>query len=389
MTLLAAKTVFWLALAAVTYTYFGYALLLFICYGLAQVRRDLQYVGNRRDRRRVDLDDAELPPVTMFFTAYNEEEHLREKLRNTLELDYPKNKLHVVVVSDGSTDRTNKILREVRDRRFEIVLQPTRAGKATALKIAVERGRHGIFVLSDSSTIFAPDALRKLVRHFADPAIGAVCGALSFEANPESRQTEGVYWKYETALRLMEARLGATLTPSGAIYAVRGEAYAPPSPDALVDDIVTLMHIRRQGYRVHYDPEARAVDYPAASVAGEFRRRVRISTGSFRALPGLLRVPMTGFTALAFFSHKLMRWLAPLFLLLLLGSNLFLLRDRTYAAALAVQAALLLWAALGWLFRTHLVRVRFALIAYFLVAMNLAFLVGLVRSFGGRKESAW
>ncbi len=389
MMLLAAKTVFWLSLATVLYTYFGYALVLFVCYGLAQVRRDLRYLGDRRDRRRAELEDADLPPVTMLFTAYNEEEHLHEKLQNTRELDYPPKKLQVVVVSDGSTDRTNEVLSELNDRRFDVVLQQSRTGKATALRVAVKRARNNILVLSDSSTMFVPDALRKLVRHFSDPKVGAVCGALSFQANAESRQTEGVYWKYETALRLMEARLGATLTPSGAIYAVRSQAYAPPSPDALVDDIVTLMHVRQQGYRVHYDPEAKAVDYPASSVAGEFRRRVRISTGSFRALPGLLRVPMTGFTALAFFSHKLLRWLAPLFLLLLLGSNLFLLRERFYAVAFVMQAAVLLWAALGYLFRPYLVRVRFALIAYFMVAMNLAFLVGMVRSLGPRRENAW
>jgi cellulose synthase/poly-beta-1,6-N-acetylglucosamine synthase-like glycosyltransferase len=269
------------------------------------------------------------------------------------------------------------------------VIRRERSGKCAALAVAAERARNHIFVLCDSSTMFAPDALRKLVRHFQNPAIGAVCGALSFAGNAEFGQTEGLYWKYETALRLMEARLGATLTPSGAIYAVRSDAYVPPISDVLVDDIVTLMNVRQAGFEVHYDPEARAVDFPASSVAGEFRRRVRISTGSFRALPALLRIPKTGFTSFAFFSHKLLRWILPVLHILVFLSNLFLLRHPFYVATLLVQIAILLWALAGFIFRDSLGRVRFTLVGYFLVAMHLAFLVGMLRSFSGRKETAW
>ncbi len=384
-----ACAVFWIALALVFYTHAGYPLVLFVCYGLVQLKRDWQYLSNRLDRRRAELTDEQLPTVTMLFAAYNEEEHLAAKLENTRQLDYPDNKLQVVIVSDGSSDQTNAILSAVDDPRFEIVIRAERGGKCAALALAVERARNHIFVLSDSSTMFAPDALRKLVRHFANPAMGAVCGALSFHGNAESGQTEGLYWKYETALRMMEARLGATLTPSGAIYAVRADAYVPPTPDTLVDDILTLMNVRRAGFEVHYDPEAKAVDFPASSVAGEFRRRVRISTGSFRALPALLRIPKTGFTAFAFFSHKLLRWILPVLFILVFVSNLFLVKQPIYAAMLLAQIVILLWAAIGFVFRESLSRVRFTLVGYFLVAMHLAFLIGMLRSFSGRKETAW
>jgi cellulose synthase/poly-beta-1,6-N-acetylglucosamine synthase-like glycosyltransferase len=384
-----ALIVFWSALSLVVYTHAGYPVVLFVCYGLVQLKRDWQYLYNRRDRRRAELTDAQLPAVTMLFAAYNEEEHLAEKLENTIQLDYPSDKLQVVIVSDGSSDRTNAILTAVCDPRFEIVIRPERSGKCAALAVAVERAHNRIFVLSDGSTMFAPDALRKLTRHFEDPAIGAVCGALSFHCNAESGQTEAIYWKYETALRLMEARLGATLTPSGAIYAVRGDVYVPPTPDTLVDDILTLMHVRGAGFEVHYDPEAKAIDFPASSVAGEFRRRVRIATGSFRALPTLLRVPKTAFTTFAFFSHKLLRWILPVLFILAFVSNLFLLRQPFYLATLLAQLAVLLWAAAGFVFRKSLVHVRFTLFGYFLVAMNLAFLAGLLRSLSGVKETAW
>lgn len=384
-----ALAVFWTAVAMVIYAHIGYPVVLFVCYGLVQMKRDWQFLHHRRDRRRGELPDAELPTVTMLFAAYNEEEHLAEKLENTKQLQYPEGKLQVVIVSDGSSDRTNAILAAVNDPRFEVVIRTERAGKCAALAVAVERARNNIFVLCDGSTMFAPDALRKLVRHFQDPAIGAVCGALSFQCNAESSQTEGLYWKYETALRLMEARMGATLTPSGAIYAVRGDIYKPPSPDVLVDDILTLMNVRSSGYEVHYDPEAKAVDFPATSVAGEFHRRVRIGTGSFRALPALLRTPKTRFTSFAFFSHKLLRWILPVLMILIFASNLFLLHNGFYRIALLAQVTILLWAALGYVFRVSLSSVRFSLVGYFLVAMNLAFLVGLVRSLSGGKEASW
>jgi hypothetical protein len=149
------------------------------------------------------------------------------------------------------------------------------------------------------------------------------------------------------------------------------------------------MHVRSAGFEVHYDPEARAIDYPASSVAGEFRRRVRIGTGSFRALPTLLRARKTGFTAFAFFSHKLLRWIVPVLLIMALVSNLFLLRRPFYVAALLAQIAILLWAGAGFVFRESLGRMRFTLFGYFLVAMHLAFLTGLLRSLWGRKETAW
>jgi cellulose synthase/poly-beta-1,6-N-acetylglucosamine synthase-like glycosyltransferase len=386
---LVAGPLFWLALLAILYTYFGYPLLLFFCYGASQISRDLRYLMDRNDRRRGERPAEELPLVTMLMAAYNEEERLPEKLRNIAELEYPRAKLQVVIVSDASTDQTNSILRNRPDQSVEVVFKSQRQGKAAALSTAFAYARHDILVLSDSSTMFAPDSLRKLVRHFAEPSIGVVCGSLFFDAGPESRQTEGVYWKYETALRLMEARLGATLTPSGAIYAIRRQAYVPPKHDALVDDIITSMHARRFGYQVHYDPEAKAVDYPASTISGEFKRRVRIATGSFAALPSLLRVPLRGFTALAFISHKLLRWIVPCLLILALGSNLFLLRAPFYRATLLLQAAVYLWAAVGFLFRNRLRQVRYALIGYFLVSMNLAFLLGLLQCLAGRKENAW
>ena len=148
--------IFWASLLGVVYTYFGYPLLLFVCYGLSQMSRDLRYLMNRRERRRDDRPAPELPALSMLIAAYNEEEHLAEKISNIAALDYPADKLQVVIVSDGSSDGTNSMLRQISDPRIEVVIQPERGGKAVALNIALEHARHDILVLSDCSTMFSP-----------------------------------------------------------------------------------------------------------------------------------------------------------------------------------------------------------------------------------------
>lgn len=389
LTTLIPQFVFWLSAALIGYTYFGYPILLFVCYALAQLRRDWRYLLQRHERRARNLAEPDLPAVSFVIAAYNEEASLPEKLRNLRELEYPKDKLEIIFISDASTDGTNEILNGAGDANMRVLIQPHRQGKPAALNRAVQEASHEILILSDASTQFAPDAVQRLVRHFSDPGVGAACGSLRFDASAESQQTEGVYWKYETILRLMEARLGATLTPSGAIYALRRNAFVPFAAGTLTEDLLAAMNVRRLGLKVVYDPEARATEVAAACVEGEFRRRVRIAMGSFRALGQLAKSHLTGFPLFAFLSHKLLRWLVPLFAISLLLSSALLLRSRYYAFAFAAQIVFLIWAAIGFFWRERLRRVRFALLGYFLFAMNLAFLVGFLRSFSQRKEGAW
>jgi len=383
------QCVFWASFAAIVYTYLGYPVILFVLYGLAQVRRDFQHLVARIDRRASDPCEHDLPPVTLLFAAYNEERYIERKLENTRALSYPRDKLQVVIVSDGSTDATNAVLRSVTDPDFCVIFPEQRSGKTSALNLGLQHVRHGIIVLTDASTLFDPDAIRKLVRHFRNPGVGAVCGALRFEATGESQRTEGVYWKYETILRLMEARLGATLTPSGAIYAIRRDALDPFPPGTLIDDFVATMNVRNHGLAVLYDPEARATDFAASDITGEFRRRVRIATGSFRALASLAKIPLPGATLFAFFSHKVLRWFVPVFAIALLLGNIALLTEPHYRIALAVQAILYLWAAAGYAWRDRLRGIPFVSLGYFLVAMNFAFLVGLVQALTPGKEATW
>jgi len=383
------ELVFWGCLFLVAYTYLLYPLVLLLAYGLEQLRRDLGYLGGRRDRRCSALKPEELPAVSVVIPAYNEEAHLAAKLANLRELNYPAGKLEVIFVSDGSTDRTNAILRGLDDARVQTLILPARQGKPNALNHGVARATNDILVFSDAATLFEPDSLKQLVRHFADPTVGVVCGTLRFRGTAESRQTEGIYWQYESMLRLMENRLGATLTASGAMYALRRECYRPLEANSLVEDFLVPMHARTRGYRVLYDPEAIGTEFAADSVVGEFTRRVRIAIGSFRALRELVRTPLPPFAWVAFLSHKFLRWILPALLIGLLASSVLLLANPLYLTLLVAQCAFYLWALAGYVFHDRLQRVRFGLLPYYLMAIHLAYLVGFVQYVRGQGTATW
>ena len=372
--------IFWACFLLVAYTYLLYPVLLFLASSIARIwRRGAQTA----------IETAPLPAVSMIIPAHNEERHLPAKLVNLAALQYPKDRLEILFVSDGSTDATNEILRRAADGNITSLVLPTRGGKSAALNQAVSCARHDILVFSDAATLFAPDAVSKLVHHFTDPRVGVVCGALQFQASAESRQTEGLYWRYESLLRLMESRIGVTLTASGAIYAIRRECFVPLSADTLVEDLVVPMTARRLGFRVLYDPEARGTDFAASTVAGEFARRVRIATGSFRALGGLLRSPLDPVTAFAFVSHKLLRWTLPFLLIGMLVTSAALLDSALYRALFVLQVLFYGWGLVGYLLRRRIQGVRFALVGYYLLAIHLAFLVGFIRYLSGRREIEW
>ena len=386
---LVVRIVFWVCLGLVAYPYVVYPFVLFLVYSVAQTWRDLKYLRTSRNRRTETPPLAELPGVSIIVPAYNEEKVLPSKIENLLGLDFPKERLQVIFVSDGSTDRTNAILQSIEAENFELILLNERKGKANALNQAIGRARSPVLVFCDASTLFEADAVKKLVRHFSDPNVGAVCGAVRYQATAEAQQTEGVYWKYESALRMMEARLGAILNASGAIYALRRECYLPVPQSTLLEDFVIPMRARKLGFSVLYDPEAVALEFPASTVSGEFTRRVRLAVGSFRAFGDLVRVPWRGFTPFALLSHKLLRWLVPFFAVGLLVTNFALMRIWFYQVALTAQILFYFWAGLGFFFYRQMRRVRYGLVAYFFFAMHLAFLVGFVRCVVGSEKAVW
>jgi len=384
-----AVIVFWLCCSLLCYTYFVYPSILFVCYAFVQLCSDLRFLLGRRERRVTPVGSNDIPGISFVIAAYNEERNLAAKLTNLRQMTYPAEKLQIIFVSDGSTDGTNKLLESVSDAFVETIFRPERSGKPLALNCGVEHARYDILVFSDASTLFAPEAIANMVRHFRDPRIGAVCGSLQLLGNDESERTEGTYWQFERVLRLMESRLGATVNASGAIYALRRKCFVPLVAGDLLDDLLIPMKARKLGYKVMEDPEAGATDCSADTVKGEFTRRTRIAVGSFRALRRMDFAALRGFTGFAFVSHKLLRWLLPFFLIFMLVSNAFLMRKSFYGAAFVAQAAFYLWASLGFLFHKRMKQTRIVLLPYFLLTVHLAFLVGFWRCCFGEYQATW
>jgi cellulose synthase/poly-beta-1,6-N-acetylglucosamine synthase-like glycosyltransferase len=372
---------FWLAAAVVLYSWLVYPALIAL-------------LASAWPAPAVRRDEIE-PPVTVLLVVRDEEAHLEDKLRNLVGLDYPRDKLEVLVVSDGSTDRTESIAAGFAGSGVRLLAQAPPRGKASCLNEAVPRARGEILVMTDARQALAEDAVRRLVACLGDPSVGAASGELHIVASP-GRGPEGVglYWKYEKLIRRAESRFDSTVGVTGALYAVRKELFVPLDPRAILDDVLVPMEVVLAGRRVVFEPEARAWDRLAESPAHEYRRKVRTLAGNYQLLalrPALLD-PFRNRLFFQLVSHKLSRLAVPWCLLLLLvaSAGLALASPRVfYRAALGLQVLFYLLAAAGWIGRRERRPWRLTSVPYTLVLLNLAAasaLLGIVR---GTETAAW
>jgi cellulose synthase/poly-beta-1,6-N-acetylglucosamine synthase-like glycosyltransferase len=375
--------ILWSSLLLSAYTYAGYPLLLAV---LARVARRLP--------RQPD-PNGPWPSVSVLIAAYNEEHVIGERIRNLLALDYPRDRLELVIASDGSSDRTVEIVQSHANDGVRVLDYRQRSGKANVLNRALSEVRGDIVVLSDANTFMRPDAVKKLVAWFQHPEIGMVCGRLVLEDATTGRNVDSVYWKYETQLKVWENALGALLGANGAIYAIRRTLYPGLPPDTAVDDFVVPLLMRiKHGCRLFYEREAIAVEETAPDVDAEFKRRSRIGAGGFQSLRVLwpLLLPTQGWTAFSFWSHKMLRWICPLLLIAALAANIALAAQGRYRWLLAAQLAFYAVAAAGYVLPAGLLSsgvLRLARLPTMFVAMNLALLAGLWRWMRGRQKAVW
>lgn len=381
---LALAGLLWTSLALVAYAYVGYPLLVHVL---------ASWCGRRQRPPRVR--DDEWPTVSLLIAALNEEKWIAERVLNALHQDYPAARLRVVIASDGSTDRTCEIVRDLAIRypgRVELREFPQRRGKATVLNAVLPELKSEIVALSDANTFFARDAVRNLVRWFGDESIVAVCGKLNLVDAATGRNVDGLYWRYENVLKEREARLGALLGANGAVYAIRRADYRAISGDTIIDDFVIplQMKLRTRG-RIVYDAAAIATEETPPHVRDEFRRRARIGAGGFQSLARLwpLALPSAGWTALAFVSHKLLRWFAPLFLVVALAANLLLLGRPEYQLLFALQAAFYAAAFVGLFVPGNSAAIRGLRLATLFTSMNAALALGFWRWLAGLQGGTW
>jgi cellulose synthase/poly-beta-1,6-N-acetylglucosamine synthase-like glycosyltransferase len=371
--------IFWLSAAWVVYVYAGYPLLVLL----------LRKVIPRPVRKQ-----PYEPRVTIVTAAFNEERHIAATIANKLALDYPAGKLEIIVVSDGSTDRTDELVRSFEARGVTLMRQGPRAGKTAALNLALQSATGDIVVFSDANSIYAPDALRHLLANFSDPAVGYVTGKMVY-VNPDgSNVGDGctAYMRYENLLRASETAIGSIVGVDGGVDAVRRSLYIPMRADQIPDFVLPLQVVR-QGYRVVYEPEALLQENSLSRVEDEFRMRVRVTLRALWALWDMrkLLAPWNNFLfAWQLWSHKVLRYLVFIPMLALVVTNLVLLDGaRVYQAAAVAQIALYVLAAIGILFNGARSLPGAVALASYLVLVNAASLLAFTRFMAGKKQVLW
>jgi cellulose synthase/poly-beta-1,6-N-acetylglucosamine synthase-like glycosyltransferase len=356
MTLL--EIVFWVAVALLVYTLLGYPLLLRALVAL-------------RGSRPATVAEAELPSVSLIVAAHDEEAVIERKVSDALALDYPREKLELIVASDGSTDRTADVARAA---GADLVLELPRGGKVAALNAAVERSGGEVLAFSDANSFWEADSLRRLTDRLAEPGVGYVCGQVRFLAGDGDNQ-EGLYWRYELAVRDLESRLAGVTAGNGGINAVRRDAYVFLDSER-GQDITLPFKLVKHGWRPVYEPTAVASERMAATIDDEFTRKRRMMTGAWATMLGAGMLSPRGYGpmyALEIGSHRLLRYASPLLHLVALAANVALLGEGTvYAITLAAQLGLLAAAAIGALVPAAPFR-----IARYYVAVTVASAVGL------------
>jgi cellulose synthase/poly-beta-1,6-N-acetylglucosamine synthase-like glycosyltransferase len=366
------------ALALLAWTYAGYGAFLWLL--------------TRLVRARATRPGAPWPwpRVTIVVAAYNEELVIGERVRNLLALDYPADRVEILVGSDGSSDRTNEIVGTFEDERVRLVAFPVRRGKTSVLNDLMARVGGDVVVLTDANTFFHHDAVRELVtalwRH---PRACVVVGRLELRAAGGNH--DGLYWRYETWLKTLESHFGIVLGANGAIYAFRAHRYRPLPPATIVDDFVIPMLMRQHaGGDIVFVPTARAWEASPAGVRHELTRRVRIGAGDLQALAWTWRLllPWRGMVALAYGSHKVVRWFGPWLLLVALAGSLAAADRALFRGLFAAQLTAYGLAAAPALRRVPVMG-RVASIARYFVVLNVGLALGSVRFVLGRQRPTW
>ncbi|MFH1198738.1 MAG: glycosyltransferase family 2 protein [Candidatus Omnitrophota bacterium] len=379
---------FWLSIFLLVYSYFIYPVLLFFLSSYIQLKRSCDFLFNKKDWR-LENKPVFLPYVTIVVPAYNEAVVINQKIENFLALDYPQDKIELIFSSDGSSDNTVELARARNIDNVKVIDSP-RKGKPNAVNNGIAQARGEIIVLSDAYALLAKDAVSKLTRHFSDLKIGCVIGEIYMETE-SGKAIEDVYGRYEIILKYMENRIGAVLSASGAIYAIRKSEFKPLPLWVINDDFVLPLLIRERGCKVIYDSEAVAFEKPPKNAKSEFKRRVRIGIGGFQGLRLTWRMlnPLRGPAALAYWSHKLLRWVGPFLLISAFVANAFLLGQTAYKIIFIFHACFYLLALLGS-FKNFTQRNQpIFKIPYYFVYMNAALFYGFLKFISGTKMVTW
>lgn len=385
------KVTFWVLLFIVFYAYIGYGILLFF---LIKIKR---IFGKNTAENRNDQYE---PEVTLFIAAYNERDFVDAKVKNSLELEYPHEKLHMVWVTDGSDDGTPDVLRKYEG--IEVHHLPERSGKIGAMNRGMQFVKTPIVVFCDANTMLGKESIRRIVRLFSDPKVGCVSGEkriFNKDKDSAAGAGEGLYWKYESTLKKWDAELYSVVGAAGELFAIRTELYQEVERDTLLDDFIISLRVAQKGYTIQYDPEAYAIETASANVKEELKRKVRISAGGIQSvirLRSLLNVFKYGTLSFQYISHRVLRWtLAPISLLLMLITGLIVALDEgifsfgLYSLIFWAQVLFYIAALLGWYLENRSIRMKLLFVPYYFFIMNLSVYLGFKRYIKKTQSVNW
>jgi cellulose synthase/poly-beta-1,6-N-acetylglucosamine synthase-like glycosyltransferase len=385
-------------LALIFYTYLGYGLVLA---ALVWIRR---LAFGRRPIPDENAPDEDWPHVSLVVAAYNEADWIGNKLRNHVELDYPAGKLHHVVITDGSDDATADIARAmaIDHPEIEVYHKPERQGKIAAVQRVLPQLDTPIIVFTDANTLLNRESIRRIVRHYRDPKVGAVAGEKRVHMSDKDAAHaagEGIYWQYESLLKHLDSELYSVVGAAGELFSIRSSCYRHIPRDTIIEDFVLTLSIAHDGYRVVYEPEAYAVEGPSANVPEELKRKIRIAAGGLQAigrLRGLFNVFRHGVLSFQYVSHRVLRWtITPLALLAVLVLNIILLQTSTalpqalYGVVLVGQALFYVLALVGWYLESRHLKVKAFFVPYYFLVMNYAVYAGCWRMLKGNQTVVW
>jgi cellulose synthase/poly-beta-1,6-N-acetylglucosamine synthase-like glycosyltransferase len=375
------ETLLWLIAFFVLHTYLFYPLILFVLSGRKTKNDEVKPSGSLKN-------------ISVVISLYNEEKTVFKKLDNLRAIDYPASQIEFLFGSDGSTDGSIGILEKTSNMNIRILNFKERRGKAAVLNDLISSATGDIIVFTDANTEFERQTVHELVKHFDDASIGAVSGNLILRSNDERLKTgEHSYWAFENKLKFMESKVNSLLGATGGVYAVRKELFTPlPTTISVTDDFLIPMNILMKGFRTIYEPSARAYEEVETSVAGEYRRKVRIGAQNMNVLQFIAPLfrPSYGFTAFSLWSHKILRWLVPFFLLSI-SLLLYLLKDVSGCYEIFFMIMLVLWGIglLGYVADLLKISLGYLGYPYYFIAMNFALFVGAIKAFLGLQKPTW
>ncbi len=378
---------FWISLGILFYCYTGYGILVFLIVGLKKIvvpaKQESQIPGDM--------------PVTIIVSAYNERPVIEQKIHNILELDYPSSLLNIIFVTDGSDDGSTGIISKYPNIR--LLHDPERKGKYAAIKKAMRYVEGPVVFFSDANAMMNPEAIKKMLIHYNDEKTGGVAGEKKIIVNNKTSSVgegEGLYWKYESLMKSLDAGLHTVIGAAGELYSIRTSLFRELPDELIIDDFIISMQVCLQGYRIKYEPSAFASELPSASLPEEEKRKVRISAGAYQSI-GFLKEclhfwqhPLLSFQ---FISRRLLRWLLCPFLLVILfvSNGLLVIYNSSpfYGGMFSLQLIFYLMAATGWLFINSGKKAGLFTIPFYFVFMNYCLVKGFIRFMNGKQTVLW